>query len=280
MRSLGSGKMIRKGLVYFLGLVLLLAGCINFAIRENHEAPKLVEVVLVTNTPQQTMVSKSTMMASGTARTPSLSPTSTWFVTLPGLTLMPSKTNTATLAPIGFTNTPTPTITSSSSPAAGPPEITIVQSAKCRSGPGIVYDLITYLSIGDRSFAEGRNKGSDWFLISQPNLLGNCWVADQLVELEGEVDSLPVLPAPPTPTPNPTPTPTPKRIKIYPKGDMNHDCIVDDDDYDIWSAAFGSAEGDPSYDDRADLNGDGKIDGSDYVIWWQNYGKTCTYRVK
>jgi hypothetical protein len=280
MKSLGLGKMIRKGHVYFLGLVLLLAGCINFAIRENHEAPKLVEVVLVTNTPQQTMVSNFTMIASQTGTIPALSPTSTWPVTLPRLTLMPSTTNTATPAPTGFTDTPMPTIASSSSPAAGPLEITIVQSAKCRSGPGIVYDVITYLSIGNRAFAEGRNKGSDWFLISQPNLLGNCWVADQLVELEGEVDSLPVLPDPPTPTPKPTPTLTPKRIKIYPKGDINHDCVVDDDDYDIWLAAFGSAEGDSNYDAGADLNGDGKVDGLDYGIWWQNYGKTCTYREK
>ena len=280
MRSLGSGKMIRKGLVYFLGLVLLLAGCINFAIRENHEAPKLVEVVLVTNTPQQTMVSNFTMIASQTRTIPALSPTSTWLVTLPRLTLMLSKTSTATPAPTGFTHTPTPTITSSSSPTAGPLDTTIVQNAKCRSGPGIVYDVITYLSIGDRASAQGRNQESTWFLISQPDLLDNCWVADQLIELGADISSLPVLPAPPTPTPKPTPTPTPKRIKIYPKGDMNHDCIVDDDDYDIWSAAFGSAEGDPSYDDRADLNGDGKIDGSDYVIWWQNYGKTCIYRVK
>jgi hypothetical protein len=45
-------------------------------------------------------------------------------------------------------------------------------------------------------------------------------------------------------------------------GDFDGDGIVDQGDYDVWLATFGSMD-----DLRADANGDGVVDAADYTIW-------------
>jgi hypothetical protein len=49
-------------------------------------------------------------------------------------------------------------------------------------------------------------------------------------------------------------------------GDFNRDGTVDDEDYDLWRAAYGSG------DLRADGNRDGQVDAADYLIWRNYYG--------
>jgi hypothetical protein len=46
-----------------------------------------------------------------------------------------------------------------------------------------------------------------------------------------------------------------------PPGDLNHDGIVDPEDYDTWKAAFGTS------DYGADANKNGIVDAADYTIW-------------
>ena len=67
-------------------------------------------------------------------------------------------------------------------------------------------------------------------------------------------------------TPAPTPTATPQ---VKP-GDANGDNKVDEADYAVWFAHFGSASSGVS---NGDFNSDGIIDGIDYAIWLTNYGK-------
>jgi glucose/arabinose dehydrogenase len=52
------------------------------------------------------------------------------------------------------------------------------------------------------------------------------------------------------------------------KGDFDADGDVDDDDLDVWKAAFGSALPNPA----ADGNGNGVADAADYVTWRKNLG--------
>ncbi len=55
-----------------------------------------------------------------------------------------------------------------------------------------------------------------------------------------------------------------------PAGDYNADGIVDQNDYDIWRAAFGSST--IIYGSGADGNYDGVVDAADYSVWRDHFG--------
>ena len=61
-------------------------------------------------------------------------------------------------------------------------------------------------------------------------------------------------------------------VKVKLPGDVNADGIVDVFDLVLVGVAFGSQEGEPSYNPDADLNGDGVIDIFDAVIVGSNFG--------
>ena len=67
----------------------------------------------------------------------------------------------------------------------------------------------------------------------------------------------------------------PGNAPIYPIGDVNHDCVVDETDLNVVLAAMFKECGDPDYDGRADLNGDCLIDGTDLSIVHGHYGERC-----
>src|SRR5690606_21292556 len=54
---------------------------------------------------------------------------------------------------------------------------------------------------------------------------------------------------------------------ISPAGDYDGSGTVDEGDYDLWKAAFGSTE-----DPAADGNGDMVVDAADYTLWRDNLG--------
>lgn len=58
-------------------------------------------------------------------------------------------------------------------------------------------------------------------------------------------------------------------------GDFNHDCVVDDKDFEMFKVLYVSENGDGVYQGWGDLNKDGKIDRIDFAIFANNYGKTC-----
>jgi glucose/arabinose dehydrogenase len=61
-----------------------------------------------------------------------------------------------------------------------------------------------------------------------------------------------------------------------PEGDYNEDGTVDDDDYAVWRAAFGTTPGGTQVRRGygADGNADGIVDTADYLIWRKHYGET------
>jgi len=58
-------------------------------------------------------------------------------------------------------------------------------------------------------------------------------------------------------------------------GDVNHDCIVNDEDLSMLNGHYPSERGDKGYRGWADTNKDGRIDDLDMAIVNDNYGKNC-----
>jgi uncharacterized protein YraI len=106
-------------------------------------------------------------------------------------TPIPTAAPTATLLP-----TPLPT----STPTAAPVKVNLRVTGElvnCRSGPGIVYDLINELSAGQSVRVAGRDDASTWWYVHDPgNPNGFCWVSANVTQIEGEAEKLPVVQAP------------------------------------------------------------------------------------
>ena len=61
----------------------------------------------------------------------------------------------------------------------------------------------------------------------------------------------------------------PRHLLAYLAGDYDLTGVVDNNDYNVWRAEFGS-----EIESQADGNGDGAVDAADYVLWRKNVGKT------
>jgi len=131
--------------------------------------------------------------------------TSTFTPTLtPTYTLTPSLTPTATST---FTATPTETATITpsltSSPTITPtptPEVPqgIVQVARgfCRYGPGKAYLYSDEINQGDVVAIDGRNQFGTWLWVQPADLERHCWSAASLFEIQGDLDTVPVVDVP------------------------------------------------------------------------------------
>jgi len=108
---------------------------------------------------------------------------------------------TATSTQIGGpTATPsrTPTITPVTAQAIGTP-------TNLRAGPGLNFDIVGVLNAGDTVPIVGRSVQFPWFVVAWtegPN--GQAWVFDQLVQVLGDITTVPIVDAPAVPTTDPT----------------------------------------------------------------------------
>ncbi|MBN1963554.1 MAG: ABC transporter substrate-binding protein [Anaerolineae bacterium] len=112
---------------------------------------------------------------------------------------------------LGATATPTITPTTTSVPATATPEGvwgTVASTVlNVRSGPSTSYDVIGQLSNEETIFPIGANNDFSWVVISFRGTA--AWVFAGLIELHGDLNSLPIIVPPPSPTPMVTPTLTP-----------------------------------------------------------------------
>src|SRR5689334_22323418 len=80
-----------------------------------------------------------------------------------------------------FTQTATITLTPTVPPTATPVELSlkvIKELVNCRSGPGVVFELVNELNDGQTARVVGRNADSTWWYIRDPgNPGGECWVS-------------------------------------------------------------------------------------------------------
>ena len=101
--------------------------------------------------------------------------------------------------------TPTPGATSTPSV----PQVSVSTNTNCRVGPGVVYDLVDSLLIGQTAEVVGKNSGvPNYWVIKRINGSGTCWLWGEYATVSGNTSNLPEYPVPPTPTPSPTPTAT------------------------------------------------------------------------
>lgn len=76
-----------------------------------------------------------------------------------------------------------------------------------RSGPGMVYDVIGQLNQGEQIQVIGANLDFTWLVIPFRGQQG--WISRSILDTFGDLNTLPIVAAPPTPTPPPSPTAAP-----------------------------------------------------------------------
>ncbi|GMV32387.1 MAG: hypothetical protein DYG85_02905 [Chloroflexi bacterium CFX1] len=108
-------------------------------------------------------------------------------------------------------NTATPEFTATPGATSTPsvPQVTVSQNTNCRTGPGIVYDNIGALLVGQVGTVVGKNSSTGYWIINNPGKTGTCWLYPQYATVSGNTANLQEYSIPPTPTPSATPTSTP-----------------------------------------------------------------------
>lgn len=134
----------------------------------------------------------------------------------------PSATNTQyepsptwTLLPPTATFTPTHTSTSTITPTSEPASIVVNQDSACRIGPGLIYDIRTYLTEGALPILLGQDPANQWWFVEEPIHNTTCWVSDEVVSIQGDINSLPALTPEPTSTQAPAESQNEKGLKYF-----------------------------------------------------------------
>ncbi|MBI5841030.1 MAG: hypothetical protein HZB19_13110 [Chloroflexi bacterium] len=102
--------------------------------------------------------------------------------------------------------TETPTITPTAISAV--PMLTVSVNTNCRTGPGIIYDLVGALLVGEKAVVVGKFSSGNYWIINNPDSSGTCWLWGEYAAVTGNTAGLPEYTAPPTPTPSITLSPT------------------------------------------------------------------------
>ena len=98
------------------------------------------------------------------------------------------------------TATAVATATASATP---PPSAQLTENTNCRSGPLLVYDLITTLLTGQEVEIVGRNAAGDyWYVLDPDNPARGCWLWGRYAQASASAGQVPVFTPPPTPTPS------------------------------------------------------------------------------
>jgi hypothetical protein len=125
----------------------------------------------------------------------------------------PTPTAIPTLPPLP-TSTPLPTFTPTAAPVRVDLRVT-GELVNCRLGPGVVYELINELQVGESARVIGRDATFNWWYIRDPgDPNGFCWVSSSVTEVEGNVEELPVVQSPVTTVTKATLRAEPDRIVV------------------------------------------------------------------
>ncbi len=184
--------MRRSGVYLAIAIVVLVLLLLLFGLSRR-------QIIVPTPTPLPSATATSTNLPSPTA--------------MPTLTETPSTTATAT-----DTDTVEPTATVTDTATEVPPTATatntqdtrvivqvVAQIAVFRTGPGRVYLTVTQVKMGNKILLSGISEDRAWYMFIYSNK--NTWIsADKLVTevIFGDVNTLPVIDAPPTPLPRAT----------------------------------------------------------------------------
>ncbi len=114
------------------------------------------------------------------------------------LTAAPVPSETPTPLPPPPTLTPTITLT----PTPAIPLASVSVNTNCRTGPGKIYDYIGALMIGEKAEVVGKHSATNYWIIKNPDSIGNCWLWGSYATVVGNTSNLPEYAVPPTPTPS------------------------------------------------------------------------------
>ena len=137
------------------------------------------------------------------ANTPALNSTATSI-------LLPTQTRSPTLS-----STPSPPFTSTSL-TPNPYRASLILNANVRTGPGTNYNIITSFPNGSSLDVIGRDVTGQWLVIWMPDLQRSGWISAALVTLASDINTIPIVAAPPTPIPIKTNPPEPSAIQPVP----------------------------------------------------------------
>jgi len=144
---------------------------------------------------------------------PSTAPTPTPDVldaTLTSLALTQAGPTLSTGLPTFPLGTPTITLTPSITPTLPPsaPTVSVSVNTNCRTGPGVVYDYLTALLVGETAEVIGKYTAvnPNYWIIKKGSV--TCWLWGQYATVQGDTSKLLEMVPPPSPTPTATATPT------------------------------------------------------------------------
>lgn len=110
-------------------------------------------------------------------------------------------------------DSPTATEESSSESPTDTPEpteeeksttVSVTVNTNCRSGPGVEFDNMGAVLIGEIAEVVGvPPAGTNYLIIKNLDGPGNCWLWLQYANVEGDLSGFPIVVIPPTPTPSP-----------------------------------------------------------------------------
>lgn len=85
-------------------------------------------------------------------------------------------------------------------PSSQTATITSTEDTNCRKGPGVMYDIVGKLLVGQTSDVVAKYQNGKFWLIKNPaNPTEVCWVWDQTTKVTGNIVSLPEATPPATP---------------------------------------------------------------------------------
>lgn len=108
----------------------------------------------------------------------------------PVSTFAPALTDVSSLTPAP-TGSPTPSI----------PQVNVTAPTNCRTGPGLVYDLLYTMQPGQTAEIIGKDTPDNYWIVKMPGG-GTCWLWGQYAAVSGDTAALPEYPPPITPTPS------------------------------------------------------------------------------
>lgn len=118
------------------------------------------------------------------------------------LTITALSAPSATATTIPASATPAFTSTPEFTPTPSIPQVTVSVNTNCRTGPGVVYDLLGGLNIGETAEVVGKSSSTGYWIIKLPGKSTICWLFPQHATVSGNTVYLPEYPVPPTPTPS------------------------------------------------------------------------------
>lgn len=182
--------------------------------------------------------------------------------TIVALTLAAADTQTPTLVPTELpaptdtsmpaaTQTDVPTPTTVFTATSSVPMVSVSVPTNCRVGPGLAYDQISVLLVGQQAEVVARSADGAYWVIRNPTGSGTCWLWGYYATVTGSTAGLPVWDPPPTPTPAATitNTPAPSTYKTGPleipqtyRADLDEGVLSSTSALDLWFEAVTASE--------------------------------------